>query len=74
MADAASGREFEVPTGDERAVKDASPEVSRIANSIGFALAERGVQFTAADATAAAQRVFDQQLKHAQMERLGRPR
>lgn len=60
MPDAASGRTFEVPIGDERAVEDVSPEVSRIANSIGFALAERGVQFTAADATAAAQRVFDQ--------------
>lgn len=60
MADAAHGRTFEVPTGAERAVKDASPEVSRLANSIGFALAERGVKFTAADAIASAQRVLDQ--------------
>lgn len=60
MPDAASGRTFEVPIGDENAVKGVSPDVSRIANSIGFALAERGVQFTAADATAAAQRVVDQ--------------
>jgi hypothetical protein len=66
MEGAATKRRFEVPTGDESAVKDASPEVSRVANSIGFALAERGVQFTAEDAVAAARRVIDQQREHAE--------
>lgn len=52
--------EFEVPVEDQAVIDAAPPEVSRIANSIGYALAERGVRFTADDAIAAARRVAEQ--------------
>lgn len=67
--DAVTGRTFEVPTGDQRAVEAASPEISRIANAIGYALAERGVQFTAEDTVATGQRVFDQCIGRREVER-----
>jgi hypothetical protein len=51
-----------VPVLDQEAVKGASPQVSVLANTIGYAFAERGVEFTADDAIAAAQRVVDQEL------------
>lgn len=53
---------FHVPVVDSEAVGGASPEVSVLANTIGYALAERGVTFTADDAIAAAQRAVDQGL------------
>jgi hypothetical protein len=53
---------FRVPVTDSEVVNSASPEVSVLANTIGYALAERGVEFTADDAIAAAQRVVDQGL------------
>lgn len=51
-----------VPLGDLdlAAVEDVHPDLSRMANSIGYALRTRGVQLTAADAVAAARRVVEQ--------------
>lgn len=51
-----------VPVNDEALVADASAEVSTVANSIGYALASRGVAITADDAIAAAQRLIAQGL------------
>lgn len=50
---------FDLAAGD-----DVHPDLSRIANSIGYALRTRGVQLTAADAIAAARRVLDQGAPH----------
>lgn len=49
-----------VSAGDKTLIDDAPPQVSQVANAIGYALGERGVRVTAADAIAAAYRVMDQ--------------
>lgn len=46
--------------GVQTLIDDPPPQVSQIANAIGYALAQRGVRVTAADAIAAAYRVVDQ--------------
>lgn len=48
--------ELELPIVDQAVIDGASPEVSALANSIGYALAERGVQLNADDAVKAAER------------------
>jgi len=47
-------------TADQALIDDAPPRISKIANAIGYALTQRGVQITAADAITAAYRVVDQ--------------
>lgn len=51
---------IELPVTDQAAIDSATPEVSRLANTIGYALAERKVPVTANDTLAAAQRAIDQ--------------
>lgn len=51
---------YELPVVDQSVIDDATPEVSRLANCIGYALGERGVRVTADDTIAAAQRAVDQ--------------
>lgn len=49
-----------IPVTDAAAIHSHSTQVSELANSIGYALADRGVEFTAEDALAAAARAFEQ--------------
>lgn len=53
---------YELPVTDQSVIDSASPEVSRIANCVGYALAERGVKFTADDTFAAAHSLVNQGL------------
>jgi hypothetical protein len=50
----------ELPVVDQSVIDEASAEVSVLANSIGYALAERGAKVTTDDVFAAAQHVVDQ--------------
>lgn len=51
---------YELPVKDQRVIDEAPREVSMLANCIGYALAEQGVEVTADDTIAAAQRAVDQ--------------
>ncbi|MGI5423048.1 hypothetical protein [Actinomadura luteofluorescens] len=50
----------ELPVKDQRVIDEASREVSELANCIGYALAEQGVEVTADATIVAAQRAVDQ--------------
>lgn len=69
MTEAAETPIFELPVIDQSVIDSASPEVSRLANSIGYALAERGVKLTSDDTFAAAQRLVDQGLVAADVDK-----
>lgn len=62
--DADPAGQARVPVYDESLVADAPAEVSTLANSIGYALASRGVAITADDVIAAAERLIAQGLVH----------
>lgn len=61
-AEAPPAGRVEVPVIDEAMVADAPPQVSVLANTIGYVLADRRVAITADDAIAAAKRLVSQGL------------